>query len=328
MAGAGGIGVTLFFVLSGFLITRLLIDELERTGRIDLRAFYRRRLRRLAPPLVVFLAVVTVILAALGEPLWGVLSALTFTSNFASLMDVPLHLVGHTWSLSMEEQFYLLWPLSLVVLGRRRLNCLMPLLAALAVLVTAHRISLALTGASLTRSLYSPDTRSDALLVGCLLALVVHRLKPLPTGRWAAVGGVFLLMCAPFGREAMVVLLVPVTLSSEVVVAWAWATTGGGLLTSPAVRGFGRISYAVFLWHMPTTELLLNIGMPWWQNVVLTLLASTGIALASWRWVEQPMLQGVRASSKSHRPPRFTHSDQLREPADQETEPAIGRTTQ
>jgi peptidoglycan/LPS O-acetylase OafA/YrhL len=185
-------------------------DELERTGRIDLRAFYLRRLRRLVPPLVAFLTVVTAILVSLGEPLWGALSALTFTSNIASLMGVPLHLVGHTWSLSMEEQFYVLWPLSFVVLGRRHSKYLVPVLAALAALVTAHRICLALTGASLTRSFYSPDTRSDALLVGCLLALVVHRLKPLPTRRWAAVGGAVLLACVPFGRESMVVLLVPV----------------------------------------------------------------------------------------------------------------------
>src|SRR4051812_39840981 len=79
MLGAGGMGVTLFFVLSGFLITRLLVEEHERTGGIDLSAFYLRRLRRLFPPLVAFLAVVTAILVASGEPLWGVLSALTFT---------------------------------------------------------------------------------------------------------------------------------------------------------------------------------------------------------------------------------------------------------
>jgi peptidoglycan/LPS O-acetylase OafA/YrhL len=299
MTGAGTLGVTLFFVLSGFLITRLLVEELERTGRIDLRSFYLRRLRRLGPPLVVFLAVVTALLVGTGEPLWGALSALTFTSNFASLVGVPLHLVGHTWSLSHEEQFYLLWPLVLIVLGRRHLTRLTPALAVVAVLVAANRIMLAVSGASLIRSFYSPDTRSDALLVGCLLALVLHRSVSLRVGRWAALAGVILLACAPFGREPLVVLLVPATLSSAVLVAWAWTTAGGGLLASAPIRGFGRISYAVFLWHMPTTELFLNIGLPWWQNVVLTMVVSTVLAMASWRWVELPVLRGGRSGSTS-----------------------------
>ena len=186
MLSAGGIGVTLFFVLSGFLITRLLVEERERIGRIDLRAFYARRLRRLVPPLVAFLAVVTALLVARGEPLWGVLSTLTFTTDVASLLRVPVHLVGHTWSLSLEEQFYVVWPVVLIAVGRRHTRWLVTALSVGAVLVAGNRMLLDLRGVSLVRSFYSPDTRSDALLVGCILALVLPHLPALRLGRWAA----------------------------------------------------------------------------------------------------------------------------------------------
>jgi peptidoglycan/LPS O-acetylase OafA/YrhL len=299
MASAGTVGVTLFLVLSGFLITRLLVAELERTGRIDFRAFYLRRLRRLVPPLVLVMAVVTPILIGMGEPVWGALSAITFTSNFASMMGVPMHLVGQTWSLSMEEQFYLLWPLLLLAIWRRRPSRLVRVLAVLALIVAGHRIVLHLTGTSMIRSFYSPDTRSDALLVGCLLALVGERMKSLREGRWAALSGLVLVACVPFLREPMVFLLVPATLASAVVVAWAWSTADGGLLASAPMRGFGRISYGVYLWHVLVTELFLNLGWPWWKNVVFTLVASTALAYASWRWVEDPILGAAHVGSLS-----------------------------
>jgi peptidoglycan/LPS O-acetylase OafA/YrhL len=120
----GWSGVTMFFVLSGYLITGLLIAEREQTGGIALRSFYERRVARLGPALLCVLAFVAL---THWYPGWqvGVLGAMTYTSNWLRVADIDLGPLNHTWSLAVEEQFYLLWPMALILWPRytRQIAC-------------------------------------------------------------------------------------------------------------------------------------------------------------------------------------------------------------
>ncbi len=159
-------GVTVFFVLSGFLITRLLLEERARTGGIDLRSFWRRRAARLLP--AAFLVILVVTLASPSIP--RAIAAGTYVTNWVLISGVViLGPLSHYWSLAVEEQFYLLWPLALPFLVRPRLL----LLAATA--ITLWRI----VQPDLARALFATDTRFDALLIGAAAAMVT-----LPRIRW------------------------------------------------------------------------------------------------------------------------------------------------
>jgi len=199
VAGARGgfLGVDVFFVLSGYLITMLLLREQQATGRIALRAFWARRARRLLPALFLVLAAVAVYAAFLVEPqarlslrLDG-LAALGYVGNWRQLgaeggyfaqgaTPSPLR---HTWSLSIEEQFYLVWPLVVVALlrGRRltrsRVRWVL-VVAAVAALASAVLMSV-LLGGDVSRVYYGTDTRAQSVLVGCALAALL-RLRRTP----------------------------------------------------------------------------------------------------------------------------------------------------
>jgi peptidoglycan/LPS O-acetylase OafA/YrhL len=181
----GGLGVTIFFFLSGYLITTLLIDERERSGRIDIGKFYLRRVFRLFPPLLVTLAIayLLVFLGLLdGGISWaGVLAQLLYFANYYGLFFDPGNTTaagtGILWSLAVEEHFYMIYPAVLVgllafSLSRRRIVLLLAI-ACLAVL--AWRLYLAgLPNFETQRTYYSSDTRVDSIVFGCLLALAAN----------------------------------------------------------------------------------------------------------------------------------------------------------
>jgi peptidoglycan/LPS O-acetylase OafA/YrhL len=180
----GPLGVDIFFVLSGFLITTLLLQEWHENGSISLRLFFARRALRLFPALAVMLAVFVASNVALC--LSGYLSrgyfhqsvksaalGVFYVSNIARAWFSPDPMVpalGHLWSLAMEEQFYLLWPIALVVLLRSgaRERTVLKVLALLLALVAVYRIGLTIAGRSDNRLFYAPDTHFDPILVGCL----------------------------------------------------------------------------------------------------------------------------------------------------------------
>ena len=167
----------IFFVLSGYLITMLLTKELSETGAIDYRNFYIRRILRLWPAFAVFLFVI-VLEISIGK------NANTWSFGAVALSSVYMmnwnralvwwgeYKIGHTWSLAMEEQFYLLWPALLAFIFAWRAICCV--LALIIVMVT-WRCFLALNGAAPERTFFGFDTHGDALLIGCLLALLVRR---------------------------------------------------------------------------------------------------------------------------------------------------------
>jgi peptidoglycan/LPS O-acetylase OafA/YrhL len=177
----GFLGVDVFFMLSGFLITTLLCEEHARTGTISIRRFYVRRARRLLPALVLFLLICGGILfvtrpsafwPTLGGNLLGVLS---YGANWLIIYWRGLGVFGHTWSLAIEEQFYLAWPLLLLGLLRgARPRLIVAGLVTAAAGSLAWRLALALDGASFARLYAATDTHADGLLVGAALAVWLH----------------------------------------------------------------------------------------------------------------------------------------------------------
>jgi peptidoglycan/LPS O-acetylase OafA/YrhL len=180
----GGLGVTIFFFLSGYLITTLLMDERERFGRIDIGKFYLRRVFRLFPPLLVTLVIAyaLVILGLLdGGISWaGVLAQLLYFANYYGLFIDPGNTTaagtGILWSLAVEEHFYMIYPAvlaGLLALGLSRRIVVVLAIACLAVL--AWRMYLAgLPNFETERTYYSSDTRIDSIVFGCLLALAAN----------------------------------------------------------------------------------------------------------------------------------------------------------
>jgi peptidoglycan/LPS O-acetylase OafA/YrhL len=196
----GFLGVDLFFVLSGFLITGLLADEFARTKTISLRKFYMRRVLRLGPALFFYLLACLIVthhnqLLGITRQLKLIGFALIYLTNWRMAFgwDPVLDPTAIIWSLSIEEQFYLVWPLlffGCMALKLRR-RTIVTGLAVVIVAIMAHRYSLLNSGTGLTRLYYGTDTRADALLMGCLLALLPVATAGVRVKRWLKMASVF-----------------------------------------------------------------------------------------------------------------------------------------
>ncbi len=317
---AGGfIGVDVFFVISGFLITSLLVRERARTGRISFRGFYARRVRRLLPAALVTLGATTVaawlvfLSGRFQETVTDVVWAALFSANinfaaqgtdYFQLTAAP-SMVQHFWSLAVEEQFYLVWPALIlaafalpVVRDRRRAVALGVLLGA--VTAASFAWSLHATSASPTTAYFSTFTRAWELGVGALVAISATRLHRLPAPLRAALawGGLAVVFASafviddrtPFPGSAAAL---PV-LGTALVLAWGGAPGGPGtrwaLGSAPA--GFlGAISYSLYLWHWPV---LIVAGVLLTPDSALFYAAALGVALVlstvSYYCIEQPVL--------------------------------------
>jgi len=324
------LGVDLFFVLSGFLITTLLLEDRDRTGRLRLLAFWGRRARRLLPALLLLLAVLAVY-AWLGGP--GVVAAQLRGPAIATLFYVanwqqvvaghgyfahyqapdPLQ---HTWSLAIEEQYYLLWPLlltALVALGtrgrrrhRRRARAAVPGVAVAVVaglaLASALWMGVAAHLLGANRAYLGTDTRAWELLAGGLGAVVVRELGPLRRpGLWSAamvVGAAGLAAGVAFGGGPPGWMwdggLVGVVLGAAVVVVGSVRHPGAALpraLTLVPLRWLGAVSYSLYLWHWPVIVIMTTAttGVSGPALTVLRLATMTGAACASYLLVERPL---------------------------------------
>lgn len=294
----GFIAVDIFFVLSGFLITVLLLQEYDQTGRVRLRNFYARRILRLAPALLLLLTCL-LIFVVVFQPTYleiafkETLAALFYVMNWVIAFQVitPMYLT-HTWSLSIEEQFYLLWPLVLVLLLRLRLPRLHTalLVAALALLSMGVRASLFSSPEWVMRVYTGLDTRADGLLIGCALAVVMS--SGIMRDHHAAGRGMRRITRITLPAATLFLAAVALMADGRAVITYAFLiplvnlcvgliilhlllepdSLPNRLLSWRPLAWVGRLSYGLYLWHFPifigllaadhTPEEVFLIGMP------------------------------------------------------------------
>jgi peptidoglycan/LPS O-acetylase OafA/YrhL/lysophospholipase L1-like esterase len=326
-ARGGYFGVDAFFVLSGFLITSLLLAEWDRTRRIDLKAFWGRRARRLLPALVLVLAAVAAYAALFANPIelhqlrrdafttfgyvanWNqIFSHQSYFQSFAA--PSPLK---HAWSLAIEEQFYLVWPLCVFALlrlgrGSRRL-----LIIVCGVLAAASALLMAVLyqpHTDPTRVYYGTDTRAQSLLIGALLAALLTQRRRLTGPRaekalrgasvLAIAGLAFIWMTTSEGDGwqyrggfALAGVLV------AIVIAAVTRPSGRGVvaraLSSAPLRAIGLISYGLYLWHWPLYVVLTRerTGLDGARLFVFRLALTFAVAIMSFFCVEQPIRRGA-----------------------------------
>ncbi|HKO59882.1 MAG TPA: acyltransferase, partial [Pyrinomonadaceae bacterium] len=288
--------------LSGFLITGLLLSEFQQTGSISIRKFYMRRVLRLGPGLALYL--IACLMAAYYTQIIGVrrelkliLITVLYSTNWRMALDLDSAVdpTAITWSLSIEEQFYLVWPLLLFACLALRLKPKFIALGLVAAIIGIflYRNLLLSSGVHLTRLYYGTDTRADALLVGCLTAMLpFQRINSLIVKATAVVAAIFFLY-----------------LTTAVQFADTWLYRGGftaiaamaGLVilvaaNSPPrllsialrwfpLRWFGRISYGLYLWHWLVIKTTSLYHFGYWEPWAKLTLA-VGISAASYYLVE------------------------------------------
>ena len=329
----GFLGVDIFFVLSGFLITDLLISRYNEVGRLDLKDFWARRARRLLPALAVMLVVVTAA-ASIIEPgqeaslRLALLAAATYTSNWYQILHRVSYFAAsaqfgtpppldHLWSLAIEEQFYLIWPvilwLVIIRLNGRRARIAATLLGAA---VSALAMALQYTpGGDPSAVYYGTHTHASALLIGAALALAcpLPTLASIPAAQTrrldaAGIAGLVILAWAigHFSGGDPAVYPAGLILAALGAAGLIAAAASNGVIAAITswrpLRWVGIRSYGIYLWHWPVIALSAALAgsgstSPWlWLPETG---ATIALASASWRFVETPILQnGLRATGR------------------------------
>jgi peptidoglycan/LPS O-acetylase OafA/YrhL len=321
----GYLGVDLFFVLSGFLITTLLLSEHGRHGRIGLRNFYERRARRLLPALVLALLAVAVYAAVWARPSelprirWDGIATLFYFQNWREIVTKQNYWdaftapspLQHTWSLSIEEQFYLLWPLLLIGVFalRRSARAVLGVTLVLAAAGATFALVAAQAGADQRLLYYSTMSRAPALLMGAALAALVAIRGPAGSRRGrialevtAVAGAVYLAFEWSHqigdGLSLYRGPLLLCGLAAVAVIAAAADPRPGPVsraLALPPLVGLGLISYGLYLFHWPVYLVLTpaRTGLSGWTLLAERVSVSIAISMASYYTVEQPIRHGA-----------------------------------
>ena len=322
----GFLGVDVFFVVSGYLITSLLLEEWGRDGRIDRRQFWLRRGRRLLPALGVLLVVVCAwavlfVPDALDELRGDAVAAVFYVTNWRFIVDGQSYfealgrppLLQHLWSLAVEEQWYLVWPLVLAFALRRAGGAARRLVVPVLVAAGGSALWMAVlydpTGDS-SRVYFGTDTHASGLLIGAAAALcwspwrwpdTAHRARPeLDVLGGVALVGLVVAMLR-WGSDSTTLYrggFVVVALLAIAVVAIAvhpgarWLTAG---LSIPLLVWIGRRSYGLYLWHWPVVVVFRqrDLGWSWGATVALWTVLTVGLAELSYRVIETPIRSGA-----------------------------------
>ncbi|MFZ2547258.1 MAG: acyltransferase, partial [Candidatus Microthrix subdominans] len=317
-AQGGYLGVSLFFTLSGYLISRLMMGEVERTGRVAVGAFWRRRIKRLAPASMVTLTSI-VALEHLDPSIWSTVGfrssmfgALFHVANWEALISGTGYFdllgvaspVRHYWSLAIEEQFYLVFPLAVLALigsQRKRIDRLVPL----AIVGIAISTVLTLLFSSNPERVYlGTDTRMAEILFGVLFGALHHRLGDRLGRRAASLAlpalAIFILAVITLPASSPIIshggLIVGGGIWAVLIVGVAHAgptsRTGlAGTLAAEPLPYLGRISYALYLTHWPILQVLSQgrLGTGRLATVVIQVGVSVAVASAITFWIERPI---------------------------------------
>jgi peptidoglycan/LPS O-acetylase OafA/YrhL len=312
----GYVGVDLFFVISGYLITSILLNEHARTGHISLMGFYRRRALRLLPALaalcLVFLLYSAVVLHNLTQGSREVFIVALYFGNWTRAFGTGLpQFLGHTWSLAIEEQYYMLWPTLLMVILAlsSRVTSALCLIAAVVIAVISWRAVLTFHGATPDRLYNGTDTRADALLIGSALALALAtpvlavRLKSIAFYLWlpAALVIVAVPTLLPWDDKRMFLGGFSVVATAAATILTAAITNGplARILSNSVFVWIGQRSYGLYLWHYPITLLgILQFHMlPGSRLSLIEVTGAFALATLSYRFIEHPFLERRYASS-------------------------------
>ena len=326
----GFLGVETFFVLSGFLITSLLLAEWQSTGNISLRNFWLRRARRLLPAVWLLLATLPAVAIffaqdALPRLQEDIPAALFYITNWVYIVrEVPYFeafgrppLLQQLWSLAVEEQFYLAWPLILIFLLRKLRVNRSTLLLATSSMIALSSIWMAVLfrpDADPLRIYYGTDTRAVGFLVGAVLAMIwsPQRASGIRIFEWLGWAGMTVLMILysqlnefrPFLYHGGI-LITAIASAFLIVGASSPTTVISKILEAPPLRWIGSRSYSIYLWHWPVFMLTrpgFDIQLPELLIRVGQVAVTFGLAELSYRWIESPVRQhGFRASVRSLR---------------------------
>ena len=325
----GFVGVDIFFVISGFLMTSVLYAEYERSGSISLLAFYRRRIRRLIPASAAVIVATIAVSFLLFTPsramntLWDGVAALFFVVNwrFADqqtdyfMQGAATSPLQHYWSLSLEEQYYLVWPVTIVLIGllvsrtrNRRLNA-----ALIVVVITAalYGVSQYLTITTIATAYFITPARLWELSVGAIVALGMPLFERMGRGPRPAImitalaGMVFAAAITPSEVGFPAPWAALAVLSTALFIAFPWRprVTWLNPLDNPLLGYLGDISYSLYLWHFPAIILIVEAyrGVPGADSPMpetIALLATIVIAALSYRFIEEPVRRSRWLESK------------------------------
>jgi len=323
----GFIGVDIFFVLSGFLITSLIINEYDSSSSLNLKNFYMRRLIRLAPALFLLLLVFTLLSALLlskdkaqSNHIDTIIS-LFYMSNWARAFSIhPPDYLGHTWSLSIEEQFYILWPLTLLGLLRTFTNRWVIAFIAFSFAISAWllRIYLIDNGSSFERLYNGLDTRADTLMMGCALGVILS--SGLLSNKIQLVLSKWLSILAPCVILCLVFISITMTWTNPKMYYWVFFAVEiftviillhlfvnrdsfiHKLLSMKWIVWVGSISYGLYLWHYPIYRVMKSLDYSGYEVITYGTFITFMVSMLSFYFLEKPILKLKRKFSGNNTP--------------------------
>lgn len=318
IVSGGFLGVDIFFALSGYLITGLLLSEYEKKGSIDIKQFFAKRWFRLMPALLAVLLVYGIALwlfsptATLKNQGVDILTALFYATNWVrvSTLNAPTDL-GHTWSLAVEAQFYLVWPFLLWAL-LRTLGIgfrLLLVIVAMALLSAGVRWLLVSQGADVSRVYNGSDVRAETLMWGAALAVWIKLRSTNLSGRealvsgeiaWVALSGVFLLIVQAQWLSTLYYLfgMTSIALLTIILIGYLYSIEQSYLkrvFEQPWLVWVGSVSYGLYLWHFPVYQMLLSWGFADGYLLGVGLTVSIALAALSFYQMERPLIRWYRS---------------------------------